>query len=356
MRPRRSSPPAVSHPVPGRFTTEIGASHSDSHCYHAVPKPRIARKFRVIAHGAIIGLGWRKQGAACEKCRGERRKGPAAGVSPAIPGHLAGVQWLARADSRHSGAGGKRLKDGEAPRPERSRLDDAARAGWLYFVAGNTQDEIARKLNVSRPTAQRLVSLALSERLITFRLDHPIAACMELGARLAEKYALRHCDVVPTDPAHPAAVAGVASAAAGFLEQTLSAEKPIIVALGTGRTLRAAVEQIRPVERPYHQLVSLVGNIAPDGSASFFDTLTRLADLTKARHYPIPLPLFARNPEERELLVGIEPVRRVHALAARADLTLVGVGQMDGEAQQFVDGFISREELLDLMRLGAVGE
>ena len=43
---------------------------------------------------------------------------------------------------------------------ERSRLDDAARAGWLYFVAGNTQDEIARKLNVSRPSAQRLVSLA----------------------------------------------------------------------------------------------------------------------------------------------------------------------------------------------------
>ena len=30
--------------------------------------------------------------------------------------------------------------------PETTRLDDAARAGWLYYVAGNTQDEIARKL------------------------------------------------------------------------------------------------------------------------------------------------------------------------------------------------------------------
>ena len=29
---------------------------------------------------------------------------------------------------------------------DKSRLDDAARAGWLYFIAGNTQDEIARKL------------------------------------------------------------------------------------------------------------------------------------------------------------------------------------------------------------------
>ena len=49
--------------------------------------------------------------------------------------------------------------------PETTRLDDAARAGWLYYVAGNTQDEIARKLGVSRQTAQRLVAMALAERL-----------------------------------------------------------------------------------------------------------------------------------------------------------------------------------------------
>ena len=30
---------------------------------------------------------------------------------------------------------------------EKSRLDDAARAGWLYFIAGHTQDEIAKRLS-----------------------------------------------------------------------------------------------------------------------------------------------------------------------------------------------------------------
>jgi DNA-binding transcriptional regulator LsrR (DeoR family) len=240
--------------------------------------------------------------------------------------------------------------------PDGDRLDDAARAGWLYYVAGNTQDEVAQKLGVSRQTAQRLVSMALSEHLITFRLDHPIAACMELAAKLAEHYGLKHCDVVPSDPRNLVGVAGVAASAAAYLEQTLSATKPLIVALGTGRTLRAAVNQIRPMARPYHQLVSLVGNIAPDGSASFFDALTHLADLTQAQHYPIPLPVVAATPEERDLLITIEPVKRVHALAARADLTIVGVGQMDFEAQQLIDGFISRQELIDLMRAGAIGE
>ena len=80
------------------------------------------------------------------------------------------------------------------------RLDEAARAGWLYYVAGNTQDQIARKLGISRQAAQRLVSLAISERLIKVRLDHPIARCMELAAALKIRYDLRFCDVAPSDP------------------------------------------------------------------------------------------------------------------------------------------------------------
>jgi DNA-binding transcriptional regulator LsrR (DeoR family) len=39
-------------------------------------------------------------------------------------------------------------------------------------------------LQVSRASAQRLASLCLAEGLIAFRLEHPIAACMELAARL----------------------------------------------------------------------------------------------------------------------------------------------------------------------------
>lgn len=101
-----------------------------------------------------------------------------------------------------------------------SRLDDAARAGWLYFIAGNTQDEIARKLAVSRATAQRLVSLSLAERLITFRLEHPIAACMELAGRLRERFDLALCEVVPTDPASSSATVGAAEAAAAVASMT----------------------------------------------------------------------------------------------------------------------------------------
>ena len=243
-----------------------------------------------------------------------------------------------------------------APDNEKSRLDDAARAGWLYFIAGHTQDEIAKMLQVSRASAQRLVSLCLAERLITFRLEHPIAACMELASRLKARFDLVHCDVVPTDPAAPLSNAGIAERSANLLEMTLRSETPVIVALGTGRAVRAAVERVSPIERPDHQIVSLVGNISADGSASFYDTVGRLADRTGARHYPMPLPFLMSSEDERNRMVRIDPIARVRAVAAKADLRLIGIGQMDQKAQVHVDGFVTREELLEMMRLGAVGE
>jgi DNA-binding transcriptional regulator LsrR (DeoR family) len=239
---------------------------------------------------------------------------------------------------------------------EKSRLDDAARAGWLYFIAGHTQDEIAKMLQVSRASAQRLVSLCLAERLITFRLEHPIAACMELASKLKDRFDLNHCEVVPTDPASPNSTVGIAERCANLLGCTLRPETPVIVALGTGRAVRAAVERVSPIDRPNHQIVSLVGNISADGSASFFDTVGRLADRTGARHYPMPLPFLMSSEDERNRMVRIAPIAKVKAVAVKADLRLIGIGQMDQKAQVHVDGFITREELFEMMRLGAVGE
>ena len=127
-----------------------------------------------------------------------------------------------------------------SPDSDTSRLDDAARAGWLYYIAGNTQDEIARKLGVSRQTAQRLVSLAVSERLIKVRLDHPIAPCLELSRQAQE-------------PLRPRFLRGRAQRSGLDIEharrrrggrggdRALSRRRSIrsIVAMGTGRTLRA---------------------------------------------------------------------------------------------------------------------
>ena len=237
-----------------------------------------------------------------------------------------------------------------------NRLDDAARAGWLYYVAGNNQEQIARKLGVSRQTAQRLVSLSVSEGLVRVRLDHPIGRCMELAEKLTERYALDYAEVVPTDPDSPGALHGVAIAAAAQIERWLRNDKPIVMAIGTGRTLKAAIEQLTPMEAPQHKIVSLTGSIAPDGSAAFYNVIFNIAEAVKARSFPMPLPVIASSAAERDMLLSQPMIKETHALAAQANITFVGIGDLGLDAPLVMDGFISANELKQLQRAGAVGE
>ncbi|MCO4317061.1 sugar-binding transcriptional regulator [Phyllobacterium sp. 21LDTY02-6] len=237
-----------------------------------------------------------------------------------------------------------------------TRLDDAARAGWLYYVAGNTQDEIAVKLGISRQSAQRMVSLAVSEGLVKVRLDHPIAHCLDLAEQLKQRFDLKMAEVVPTDPASTSTTLGVADAAAAEMTRWLKSEAPIVLGIGTGRTLKAAIEQLSPIECPQHKVVSLTGNISPDGSAAYYNVIFNIADKIKARSFPMPLPVIASSPEERELLHSQAMIRSVLELAAQANVAFVGIGDLDDDAPLYIDGFISRDELLALRRAGAVCE
>ena len=236
------------------------------------------------------------------------------------------------------------------------RLDDAARAGWLYYVAGRTQDEIASAMGISRQSAQRLVSLAVAERLIKVRLDHPIGRCMDLAARLKAKFALQLVEIVPSDPGSDNTTIGVAQATAAEIERWLKRSDPIVMAIGTGRTLKAAVEQLTPMDARHHKVVSLTGNIAPDGSAAYYNVIFNVADTVKARSFPMPLPVIASSARERELLHAQPMISETLALAAKADVTFVGVGDLGPEAPLYLDGFITEAELKALQSSGAVGE
>ncbi len=234
--------------------------------------------------------------------------------------------------------------------------DEAARAGWLYYVAGLTQDQIAAELGVSRQRAQRLVSRAMAEGLIHVRLHHRIGACLDLESALRDRFGLDRVRVAPDLGPGGDTVRAIAPAAAAELERFLRMPDPLVIALGTGRALRGMVDAMEPVEAPQHRLVSLIGNIAPDGSASFFDVVMRIADKVRAPHYPMPVPVISPTPEENEAFHRLPPVKKVVALAEAADVVFVGVGQMSNDAPLLADGFVTRAELDEMQAAGAVGE
>lgn len=236
------------------------------------------------------------------------------------------------------------------------RLDDAARAGWLYYIAGRTQDEIAAEMGISRQVAQRLVSLAVSEKLVRVWIEHPIARCLDLAKALTDRYGLLRAEVVPTDPGSDGGTVGIADAAAAEITRWLKREQPIVMAVGTGRTLKAAIEHLPPIECRQHCIVSLTGNVGPDGTAAYYNVIFSMAEVVDARHFPMTLPVYLASPEERALMRQQSLLRSTLALASTADVAFVGIGEMNEGAPLFLDKFLTGEDLAAERAAGAVGE
>jgi DNA-binding transcriptional regulator LsrR (DeoR family) len=240
--------------------------------------------------------------------------------------------------------------------PETSKHDDAARAGWMYYVGGMTQDQIATALGVSRQRAQRLVSRAMAEGLIHVRLEHKIGSCLAAEAALKRRFGLTKVRVAPAlgpgvDPAR-----ATAAVAAELLESYLARPERLVIAFGTGRSLSSMVGELTAVPTERHKVVSLIGNIAPDGSASFYDVILRIADKLHAPHYPMPVPVISETPEERDMFHALGPVQTVVDLARNADVMFVGIGQMGDDAPLYKDGFVTRTQLAEMQARGATGE
>lgn len=241
------------------------------------------------------------------------------------------------------------------------KLDQAARAAWLSYVGGQTQDEIAAQLGVSRPGVQRLLALARQEGIVKVHIDHPIAHCMVLSQAICDRFDLEFCDVVPAEPpsgmgstdnsAQYIAVAG-ADRISRYLEQTA----PLTLSLGSGRTVRATVEALNRMDRPQHRFVSLVGNVARDGSSNRYDGVTALADKTGSERFLLPAPVVAGSVEERDALLSQRLFKAIAEVAKEAEAAFIGVGRIDRQATLFQDHFISESELDELLASEAVGE
>jgi DNA-binding transcriptional regulator LsrR (DeoR family) len=244
-----------------------------------------------------------------------------------------------------------------SPSREQAKLDQAARAAWLYYVAGKTQQQIAATLNISRQTAQRLLGTALDRNLVHVQLVHRIASCARLEESLRSHYRLQVCEVVPFDGDDQVGIQSkIATAGARMMEGFLSSERPIVVALGTGQTLKAVIGRLSVLPRPQHRFVSLVGTFARDGSSNIYDVALSTADKTGSRYYLLPAPLLVSSVEERSRWCDHQLYKAVARIAHRADVTFVGIGEVAPGCPLERDGYISPKQVQRLLKAGAVGE
>lgn len=123
------------------------------------------------------------------------------------------------------------------------RLDQKVRAAWMYYIAGLNQSEIASQLGTSRPVVQRLIAAAKDEGIVSIGLHHPVANCLDYAQLLKEKYQLTDCNIMPVYSIE-STLDSVTFGCYQLMARYLQGDKPTIVGIGSGLTLKKTIKRI----------------------------------------------------------------------------------------------------------------
>src|SRR6185437_1194050 len=129
-----------------------------------------------------------------------------------------------------------------------------------------------------------------------------------------------------------------------------------VIGVGHGRTLAAVVEHLPQTSARSVQFVSLLGGLTRKFAANPFDVIHRLAERTGAEAYLLPVPVFANSVADRAVLMKQYGIADVFALARKASLLFVGIGQVSRAGFLVSSGMIKPDEVTELKRVGACAD
>ena len=227
-----------------------------------------------------------------------------------------------------------------------------------YYEAGQTQQEIARRYAISRPKVSRLLKKARKLGIVNITLVAPDGDKVALESALEEKYHLKEVHVVPVAlPENGVAVAQqLGPVAAAYLLRTMHGDE--VVGFAWGKTIRSMVDALPTRQWQGATIVQITGGLGDMGDSEHSTELTRrVAQKFNARLRLMQAPGIVTSRSVARALMGEPQIAGTLALAAQADIAVVGLGVLSQDSVLLREGsLLSPQDLDNLRKVGAVGD
>lgn len=231
------------------------------------------------------------------------------------------------------------------------------RAAELYYEENKTQDEIGSILRLTRWKVGRLLAQAKANGFIRIEIVHPRARRLPVERRLREKLGLRDAIVVSS-----AGVSGdeelqsrTAQAAADYLTSL----RPIPRTLGIswGRTLHDVSVHLKQGWAPGVNVVQINGGVSLNRRAgTAATTAVTIASKAGGQATLLPSPAILERLETKRAIESDRSVAAVLDMAGAANAYLFSAGAADQNSVHVDSGYITAENVNELVRKGAVGD
>lgn len=218
---------------------------------------------------------------------------------------------------------------------------------WYYYMENMTQQAIADRLNITRMRVIKLLEKARQTGVVQFRISSSLDFRRDLENRLMEKYHLRDCYTVPTNPNAASTNETIARAASIYIADHVRENS--YINFGYGDTTSKTIEYLARNLETAVSFVSLTGGVGyylPKSESNIFN----------AKLYLIPSPIIMSSAQMADAIKKESSVQEVTSMIGLASMTIVGIGGMDDSATIVKSSILNPSDFRLLAMKGAVGD
>ncbi len=227
-----------------------------------------------------------------------------------------------------------------------------------YYFNNLTQNDIAKKLGLSRIKVSRLLKQARHENIVSITLNSPPGLLADLEEAIEKKYNLEevrivHCEDVSTQAS---VVPQLAPAAGEALLRRIQGDEILGVAMG--QTMMSVVNMMPPHFFPNVKIVQMNGGLGHVISVQQSAELARQMSAKLGGELRLlHAPGFARDQQAAAVFKSDPMIAEILALAAQANIAILSIGRLSsGTSQLLEDTLLSKDDLAELHSNNAVGD
>jgi len=228
----------------------------------------------------------------------------------------------------------------------------------MYYENGFTQQQIAKKLEITRQYVSKLLVTAKEKGIVNISIIDPTPEDPQLKEKMLNTFKLQDVVLAASEGLETSLIrAQVGLAAAEYLTGKLLVDSK--VGIGWGRTLFEVVNSIPKDVRIPVQVIPIIGGIGD--MSPFFqvnELARRLAEAFGGTFRYIYAPAFTQNTAILESLSRTQEVEQLSKLWNQLDTAVIGIGHVEFQQMSsmfFVD-HISPGTLAKIEAKGAVGD
>lgn len=225
-----------------------------------------------------------------------------------------------------------------------------------YYQDEITQEEIAKKFGISRIKVGRLLKRAKEEGIVEITVRYHPVFSTRLEQQMLERFPISRALIALDYQDEEEQRRQVAALVSGYLAMSLKDDT--VLAVGQGRNVAAIADHIGSVAQKNCRFICGIGGTHRPGDAINADHISRrLAKKFGGSSETLYAPAYVENRALKDAFMQNGTIKETLDRARKADVALVGIGDMNENSYMVKLGWFTPHEIIDAsLNQGVIGD